>query len=99
VGLWRRGLLPHILCAERRRQGVRRDAFGPVGNHGRCPYLALNGPRGMQDLWQNDHAEVPVCHGAACRSLPGVTAPKFDAPHFKEFVVDFTRTGLTGRGK
>jgi len=27
--------------------------------------------------------------------LPGVTAPKFDAPHFKELVVDFTRTGLT----
>jgi glycine dehydrogenase subunit 1 len=32
---------------------------------------------------------------ARLSGIPGVKAPAFDAPHFKEFVVDFNGTGRT----
>lgn len=57
-------------------------------------YLALMGPRGMQDLGRTIMQRSQYAM-ERLSELPGVTAPKFDAPHFKEFVVDFTRTGLT----
>jgi glycine dehydrogenase subunit 1 len=34
---------------------------------------------------------------ARLSDIPGVKAPAFDAPHFKEFVVDFSGTGRTVR--
>jgi glycine dehydrogenase subunit 1 len=54
-------------------------------------YLALMGPQGMRDL-----GETIMQRGAYARArlseLPGVTAPAFSAPHFKEFVVRFDGT-------
>jgi glycine dehydrogenase subunit 1 len=57
-------------------------------------YLALMGPRGMEDLGKHilQKSQYAMKRVAA---LPGVKAPRFAAPHFKEFVVDFTATGRT----
>lgn len=56
-------------------------------------YLALMGPKGMQDLGKVIMQRAQ--YAMMCLSeLPGVGVPRFNAPHFKEFVVDFSRTGL-----
>lgn len=57
-------------------------------------YLALMGPQGMRDL------SLGIMQRAAYAadeigSLPGVRAPYFTAPGFKEFVVNFDGTGMT----
>jgi glycine dehydrogenase subunit 1 len=55
-------------------------------------YLALMGPQGMEDIGRG----IMQRSQYAARSLdqlPGVTAPRFDGPFFKEFVVDFNETG------
>jgi glycine dehydrogenase subunit 1 len=57
-------------------------------------YLALMGPRGMQEIGQVIMQKSQ--YAAKCLSeISGVTAPLFQSPHFKEFVVDFTATGKT----
>lgn len=57
-------------------------------------YLALMGPEGMRELgttiMQKSHYAMECL-----AKLPGVVAPAFHAPHFKEFVVDFNDTGRT----
>lgn len=57
-------------------------------------YLALMGPQGMREvglhILQKSQYAMKVLAG-----LPGVKAPRFAAPHFKEFVVDFSETGKT----
>jgi glycine dehydrogenase subunit 1 len=57
-------------------------------------YLALMGPQGMREL-----GETIMQRGAYARArlseLPGVTAPVFQATHFKEFVVRFDHTPLS----
>ena len=57
-------------------------------------YLALMGPRGMADLGQVilQRSQYAMKRIAA---LPGVKAPRFKGPHFKEFVVDFSGSGKT----
>jgi glycine dehydrogenase subunit 1 len=57
-------------------------------------YLALMGPQGMQDIGQgimtrSRHAMLEL------NKIEGVKAPLFQAPHFKEFVVNFDGTGKT----
>jgi glycine dehydrogenase subunit 1 len=57
-------------------------------------YLALMGPRGMADLGRvilqrSQYAMKKIA------GLPGVGAPRFRGAHFKEFVVDFSRSGKT----
>jgi glycine dehydrogenase subunit 1 len=56
-------------------------------------YLALMGPEGMQDLGT---AILQKSQYAMKRlsAIKGVKAPRFDPPHFKEFVVDFNETGF-----
>jgi glycine dehydrogenase subunit 1 len=57
-------------------------------------YLSLLGPQGLAELgegiMQRSHYAM-----SALNTIPGVTAPKFAAAHFKEFVVDFSGTGKT----
>ncbi|HEY7036900.1 MAG TPA: hypothetical protein VH482_36565, partial [Thermomicrobiales bacterium] len=57
-------------------------------------YLSLLGPLGLRELgegiMQRSHYAMRTL-GA----IPGVRAPRFEAAHFKEFVVDFTGTGKT----
>jgi glycine dehydrogenase subunit 1 len=57
-------------------------------------YLSLMGPQGMQELgrgiMQRSH------FAARCMNeIPGVQAPLFNAPYFKEFVVSFDGTTAT----
>ena len=53
--------------------------------------LSLLGPAGMRELGQNIIHKLQYAMKRLCE-LQGVTI-KFDAFHFKEFVVDFSATG------
>lgn len=57
-------------------------------------YLALMGPKGMQELgqliMQKSQYAMKCLNG-----IKGVTAPLYQTAHFKEFVVDFSATGKT----
>ena len=57
-------------------------------------YLAALGPDGMRQL-----GETCLYNAAYAKQelgkIKGITSPKFTGPHFKEFVVDFTKTGKT----
>ncbi len=57
-------------------------------------YLALLGPKGIQELGESMLARS---HYAARRlsRIPGVRVPRFRGPFFHEFVVDFRGTGRT----
>jgi glycine dehydrogenase subunit 1 len=55
-------------------------------------YLALMGPQGMRELGQHILQKSQYAVEKIAK-LPGVEAPRFRAPYFKEFVVDFTGTG------
>jgi glycine dehydrogenase subunit 1 len=55
-------------------------------------YLSLLGPEGLKEVGEGI---LQRAHYAAGRlaTIPGVSAPYFDASHFKEFVVNFDATG------
>jgi glycine dehydrogenase subunit 1 len=57
-------------------------------------FLALMGPQGMQEIgegiMQRSHYAM-----AQLSKIKGVTAPVFQSPHFKEFVVNFDNTNMT----
>jgi len=57
-------------------------------------YLALMGPLGMRDI--GEHLVYKAAYAAQrLDTIPGVRAPRFSAPHGKEFVVDVSATGHT----
>jgi glycine dehydrogenase subunit 1 len=57
-------------------------------------YMALMGPQGFAEIGRGI---LQRSHYAAQRiaAIPGIRAPRLDAPYFKEFIVDFTATGRT----
>ena len=55
-------------------------------------YLSLMGPQGMKELGEGLLQRSAYLAGQL-DALPGVKAPAFSAPCFKEFVVDFNGTG------
>ena len=57
-------------------------------------YLSLMGPQGMRELGEGILQRVAYVTGRLA-AIPGVKAPLFTAPHFKEFVVNFDGTGKT----
>ncbi len=57
-------------------------------------YLSLMGPRGMQELGRAILQRAQYLM-QRLNDLPGVRAPRFRSPHFKEFVVDFNGTSKT----
>jgi glycine dehydrogenase subunit 1 len=57
-------------------------------------YLALMGPQGMVDLGAGIMARSQYAM-QGLNDIAGVRAPLFNAPHFKEFVVNFDDTGKT----
>ena len=57
-------------------------------------YLALMGPQGMVEIGAGIMARARYA-ALQIGSLPGVKAPLFQSPHFKEFVVNFDGTGKT----
>jgi len=60
-------------------------------------YLALMGPRGMQELGEGIMQRAAYLMTQLAR-IDGVRAPLFAVPHFKEFVVNFDGTGKTVAG-
>jgi glycine cleavage system P protein (glycine dehydrogenase) subunit 1 len=57
-------------------------------------YLAMLGPAGLTEIGQTIMGRARYA-AARLDELPGVRAPAFSAPFFKEFVVDFSETGRT----
>ncbi len=57
-------------------------------------YLALMGPQGMVDIGEAIMARSRYA-ALKMNQIVGVKAPVFQAPHFKEFVVNFDGTGKT----
>ena len=59
-----------------------------------CVYLAVMGPRGMQELGENILYKVNYAE-KALEKIPGITLPYRDSASFLEFVVNFDGTGKT----
>lgn len=57
-------------------------------------YLASMGPRGMEEVGRSILDKSGYAR-QVLNAIPGVRAPGFASPAFKEFVVDFTGTGKT----
>jgi len=57
-------------------------------------YLALMGPVGMKEVGQTI-MERSLYASQSLSSIPGVVSPAFNSSFFKEFVVDFSKTGKT----
>ncbi|MCK4759998.1 MAG: aminomethyl-transferring glycine dehydrogenase subunit GcvPA, partial [Candidatus Aminicenantes bacterium] len=57
-------------------------------------YLSLMGPKGLQELGQTIMQRSQYAM-KKLSEIKGVKAPFFASPHFKEFVVDFRKTGKT----
>ena len=57
-------------------------------------YLALMGPQGMAEIGEGIMARARYAM-VQLDQIEGVEAPVFQAPHFKEFVVNFDGTGKT----
>jgi len=56
-------------------------------------YLSLMGPRGMYELGKSILQKSQYAM-MRLSEVKGLTVPRFDSPHFKEFVVDFNGTGM-----
>ncbi len=56
-------------------------------------YLSLVGPHGMQELGKSILQRSQYAM-KRLSEIPGIKAPHFEAPHFKEFVVDFNGPGM-----
>jgi glycine dehydrogenase subunit 1 len=59
-------------------------------------YLSLMGPKGMRELGATIMQKSQYA-AARLSEIPGVRAPALDAPHFKEFVVNFDGARCTVR--
>jgi glycine dehydrogenase subunit 1 len=57
-------------------------------------YLSLMGPRGMEELGKTIMQRSQYTM-KSLSDIEGVTAPFFESPHFKEFLVDFNDTDMT----
>jgi glycine dehydrogenase subunit 1 len=55
-------------------------------------YLSLMGPKGMKELAQHIMQKSQYAM-KKLSEIKGVKAPRFESPHFKEFIVDFSDTG------
>lgn len=80
--------------------GTREEGKEFVGTHAALcgitagVYLSLMGPKGLQELGQTIMQRSQYAM-KKLSEIKGVEAPFFASPHFKEFVVDFRKTGKT----
>lgn len=78
--------------------GLREEGKEFVGTHSALwgitagVYLALMGPQGMVDLGTAILQRSLYAQGLLS-GIPGLRCPRFAASHFKQFTVDFNRTG------
>jgi len=59
-------------------------------------YLALLGPQGLRELGETIMMKTQYTMQKLAK-IKGVKTPRFNAPHFKEFTVNFDKTGKTVR--
>jgi len=59
-------------------------------------YLALLGPSGLRELGETVMVKARYAMQLLSQ-IPGVKVPVFESPHFKEFTVNFDRSGRTVR--
>lgn len=59
-------------------------------------YLSLMGPKGMQELGRHILQKSQYAMTELSK-IKGLKVPRFNGPHFKEFIVDFSETGMTVR--
>jgi glycine dehydrogenase subunit 1 len=85
---------------ERTSYASREKAKDFVGTMAQLPgivagvYLSLMGPQGMAELGEGILQRAAYLTRLLAE-IPGVRAPRFNGPFFKEFVVDFEGTGRT----
>ncbi len=85
---------------ERTSYASREKAKDFVGTMAQLPgivagvYLSLMGPQGMAELGEGILQRVAYVTGLL-NEIPGVRAPRFSGPFFKEFVVSFDDSGKT----
>jgi glycine dehydrogenase subunit 1 len=60
-------------------------------------YLALLGPQGLKELGESIMTKASYAM-QLLSEVKGVKAPVFESPHFKEFTVNFDKTGKTVKG-
>jgi glycine dehydrogenase subunit 1 len=89
----------YCMALQTREQHIRREraTSNICTNEALCAvasaaYLALLGPEGLRELGENTMMRTEYAMQKLSQ-IQGVKAPLFKAPHFKEFTVNFDKTG------